>query len=66
MDGPGGTMLSEIDQTEKDKHHTISLIGAILKKNRTNNEYNKTETDRHREQTVGHQGSKGWGAGKNR
>ena len=25
-------MLSEIDQTEKDKHHTISLIGAILKK----------------------------------
>ena len=28
-----GTMLREINQTEKDKYHMISLICRILKKN---------------------------------
>ena len=32
-DGPKGVMLSKISQTEKDKHHMISLISGILKKN---------------------------------
>ena len=29
IDGPGGIMLSEISQSEKDKYHMISLICGI-------------------------------------
>ena len=38
-----GIMLSEISQTEKDKHCMLSLICGILKIKQMN-EYNKTET----------------------
>ena len=37
-------ILSEVSQTEKDKYHTISLIGGILK-NDTNELIYKTEID---------------------
>ena len=50
-----GIMLSEISQREKDKHYILSLRNL---KNKTN-DYNKTETDLHREQTSGYQ----WGEG---
>ena len=43
MDGLKGIMLSEISQTEKDKHCMLSLICGILKIKQMN-EYNKTET----------------------
>ena len=39
-----GIMLSEISQTEKDKHCMISLICGILKIQQTS-EYNKKEAD---------------------
>ena len=38
-----GIMLSEISQTEKDKYSVITYMWNL--KNKTNNEYNKTETD---------------------
>ena len=39
-----GIMLSEINQTEKDKYCMISLIYGILKMQQTS-EYNKKEAD---------------------
>ena len=42
--------LSEVSQTEKDKHHTMSLIRGILKKN-TNELIYKTEIASQRKQT---------------
>ena len=38
-------ILSEVNQTEKDKYHMILLICGIFKKNDTNELIYKTETD---------------------
>ena len=38
-------ILSEVSQTEKDKHLMILLIYGIFKKNDTNERIYKTETD---------------------
>ena len=38
-------ILSEVNQTEKDKYPMIWLIGGILKKNDTNELIYKTEID---------------------
>ena len=42
-----GIMLSEINQTEKDKYHIISLICGIIKTKQTN----KTESNSHTQRT---------------
>ena len=38
-------ILSEVNQTEKDKYHMTSLICGIIKKNDTNEHIYKTEID---------------------
>ena len=43
MDGPGKNYLSEINQSEKDKYHMISLMWNII--NKINLQTNKIETD---------------------
>ena len=39
---PEGIMLSEVSQTEKDKHYVITYMWNL---NNTTNEYNKKGTD---------------------
>ena len=44
-------LLSKISQTEKDKHHMISLIYEIQNVAQMNLSMKKKQTHRHREQT---------------
>ena len=43
MDGPGKNYLSEINQSEKDKYHMISLMWNII--NKINLQTNKIEAE---------------------
>ena len=55
-------ILSEVSQTEKDKHHMISLIHMwnILKMVQMNLSTKQKQTHRHGEQTFGCQRGRGW------
>ena len=56
-------MLNEVNQTEKDKHHIISLISGIFKKY-TNELICRTETDLQTLKTYfGYQTKEDWGLG---
>lgn len=55
-------MLSEVNQTEKDKNHVISLMWG-LKQKATNEQIkrNKQKTPRYRQQNGGSHRDRGWG-----
>ena len=48
-------ILSELNQTEKDKYHIISLIGSILRSATSELTYKKKYTHRHGKQTYSFQ-----------
>ena len=63
-------MLSEISQSEKDKHHVISLICGIQETKQMNiarkkkrGRQTRKQTLNYREQTDGYQRGDGWGDG---
>ena len=48
-----GILLSEVNQTEKDKHHVISLIYGIYKQNKSKIKQNQEQAHRYRQQAGG-------------
>ena len=51
MDGPGGIMLSEVRQTEKDRLCDFTYIWNLKPETKQMNKHKKTEIHRYREQT---------------
>ena len=54
-------ILSEVSQNEKDKYHIISLICGIQNMAQTNLSTKQKQTHRHKKETWGGQGGRGWG-----
>lgn len=53
MDGSPGHFANEVNQTEKDKHHVISLIYGIYKQNKSKIKQNQEQAHRYRQQAGG-------------